>query len=167
MGRLAIGKVRNPRPRRKGGGLTKKQWLIEKGCPVDAGAAASAAEKGNLEVLQWLHANGCPMTARVIIDAARNGHDDVVEWARAHGCPGPSDAALDFMMFGDQFADQIMAHFGVPDGAIPIPIHLPIAAMDALDGPGGLGQHIATAVAAAAAGEAGPVALGPPNCAIM
>ena len=78
-----------------------------------------------------------------------------------------SDAALDFMMFGDQFADQIMAHFGVPDGAIPIPIHLPIAAMDALDGPGGLGQHIATAVAAAAAGEAGPVALGPPNCAIM
>ena len=99
--------------------------------------------------------------------AARNGHDDVVGWARAHGCPGPSDAALDFMMFGDQFADQITAHFGVPDGAIPIPIHLPIAAMDALDGPGGLGQHIATAVAAAAAGEAGPVALGPPNCAIM
>ena len=154
--------------------LTKRrQWLHANGCPVDAEAAASAAEKGNLEMLQWLHANGCPMTARVIIDAARNGHDDVVEWARAHGCPGPSDAALDFMMFGDQFAGQIMAHIGVPEGAIPIPIHLPAAAMnDLLGGQGGLGQHIASAVAAAAAGEAGPGAGGvhvalPPNCAIM
>jgi hypothetical protein len=70
------------------GNLNMLKQLRARGCPLDKGTIAAAAEAGNLEVLQWLkeELRTLSWTQSACEAAAQGGHLEILQWLRRNSC---------------------------------------------------------------------------------
>ena len=73
--------------RRYNGHLETLKYLLEHGCPVNAGTCEGAAKQGHLETLRYAHEMQCPWDERTCAAAAEGGHLDCLQYAHEKGCP--------------------------------------------------------------------------------
>lgn len=70
-------------------------WVVSSGCQVDGQAMALAARSGDLAMLGWLRLRGAPMDAEAIVEAATHAHARVIDFVHhTLGCAIAASTAL-------------------------------------------------------------------------
>lgn len=87
------------------------QWLADHGMPMDADAAAAAAEGCAINTMKWLHARGVKFDHRCVTAAAEQPSFELLDWLISIGAPVAEDLADELT---EEAESRLRKKFGLP-----------------------------------------------------